>query len=210
MKRSGFTIIEVVIVFLLILGVTFLILPMSLDNTKHAKMISKWSEKYSEIEYMFSVIRAQEEEKLSNKFSAVSSDEAKKQMVLDTISPFLRITSRMPLDYSQHYMSGMPVMMGDQYYFDVFYKTEANEAVGVKWVMPKCVQGSICAIMSLDINGEDKPNTWGYDVYGINLYKNKIEPVGKGIQQTILKNNCSKRGTGVYCSYYYLIGGKFD
>lgn len=210
MKKSGFTIIEVVIVFLLILGVTFLILPKSLDNTKHAKMISKWSEKYSGIEYMFSVMRVQEEEKLSSELNSASSDEVKKQMVLDTISPFLRITSRMPLNYSQIYMNGMPVMMGDQYYFDVFYKTEANETVGLKWVVPKCVNGSICAIMSLDINGEAEPNTWGYDVYGINMYKDKIEPVGKGIEPTILKNNCSKRGTGVYCSYYYLIGGKFD
>lgn len=210
MCKKGFTIVEVVFVFLLILVVTFLILPKSLNTTKQAKFISKWSETYTQLGYMFSVIKAQQNGELEQKIKTASDNEERKNILLETIKPYLRITTAVKSNYQQHYMNKTPVLQGDSYHFDNLYLTSADEIVGLKWLKDDCGDNEVCAIINFDLNGEESPNTWGYDIYGINLYKNKIEPIGKNIDMDILKNNCSKHGFGIYCSYYYLIGGKFE
>lgn len=211
MHKAGFTIIEVVVVFLLILGVTFFILPMSLDTTRQARFISKWSEKYSQLEYMFSVIKAQKDSEIQQGFDTAQTNDDRRKIILEQIKPYLRITSEVKSDdYHQYYMNGDAIGETGLYYFKNFYLTDADEVIGLKWIKEDCTDGNVCGIMSFDVNGINPPNTWGYDVYGINIMKDKIEPIGKNIDQDTLKKNCSKKSYGVYCSYYYLIGGKFD
>lgn len=210
MRKDGFTIIEVVVVFLLILGVTFLILPSSLDSTRQAKFISKWNDKYSELVYMFSVIKAQSDSEIQHKLQGAKNDDDRKNIMLDTVKPYLRITGEEPSNYKQRYMNKTLVLKEDKYYFNNFYLTSSGEIVGLKWVKPDCKGEDVCAVMDFDVNGADSPNAWGRDVFGINVFKDKIEPIGKNTDPDDLKNNCSKRGFGTDCSYYYLIGGKFD
>lgn len=209
-QKGAFTIIEVVFVFLLILGVTFLILPRSLNSTRQAKFISQWSETYAQLEYMFSVIKAQQNGALEEKIKAAPNNEERKNILLETIKPYLRITTAVDSDYKQLYMNKSVVQPSDRYHFDNLYFTSSDEIVGLKWLKEDCNDNDVCAILNFDLNGKKSPNTWGYDIFGINLYKTKIEPIGKNIDIDVLKNNCSKNGFGIYCSYYYLIGGKFE
>lgn len=211
MVKKGFTIVEVVMVFLLILGVTFFILPKNLDSTRQARFISKWTQRYTELEYMFSVIKAQQEEELSSKISSASNNDAKKEILLETIKPYLRITSKVTdPKYKQYYMNGNIVSSNTKYYFNEFYNTSANEIVGLKWFGGECQKGAVCAVIVLDINGLVKPNKWGHDIFGVNVLKDQLDPMGMGVDPYILRRDCSNRGYGTYCSYYYLIGGKFD
>lgn len=209
-QKKAFTVVEVVFVFILILVVTFLILPKSLNNTKQAKFISKWSETYTQLEYMFSVIKAQQNGELEEKIKNAKDNEERKNILLETIKPYLRITTAIDTDYQQHYMNKSLVQESDNYYFANLYNTSSEEIVGLKWLKDDCGDKDVCAIINIDLNGNKSPNTWGYDIYGINLYKNKIEPIGKDMDMDTLKSNCSKNGYGIYCSYYYLIGGKFE
>jgi len=211
MRKNGFTIIEVVVVFLLILGVTFLILPKSLDSTRQARFISKWTEKYSELEYMFSVIKAQKDSEIKEKLRDAKNNEDRNKAIIETIKPYLRIVSEVKsTDYKQYYMDKSLVKSPDKYYFGNFYKTADNDIVGLKWLKENCIDHDACAIMFFDLNGTAPPNTWGYDIFGIDFLNDKIQPFGKGIDSDTLKKNCSKYGYGIYCSYYYLMGGKFD
>lgn len=211
MRKNGFTIIEVVVVFLLILGVSFLILPKGLDTTRQARLISKWTEKYSELEYMFSVIKAQKDGEIQDSLNKAENNDDRKQILLDTIKPYLRITTKVnPSDYKPKYMNKIAVTENDMYYFDNHYLTTTNEIIGLKWIKQKCTDKDACAIISFDLNGPTPPNAWGYDIFGINILKNAIQPIGQGLDTDTLKNNCSKSSFGVYCSYYYLMGGKFD
>lgn len=211
MRKNGFTIIEVVFVFLLILATTFLILPRSLNSTKQARYISKWSETYSKMEYVYSVIKAQNEEALAQKFLNAKNNEIREAIVIDTIKPYLRIKSGVETcSYKQLYKSKVAVLKGDKYYFYNFYLTDDGEIVGLKWFAKECTDDNICGVMAFDVNGEEEPNTWGEDVFGLNVYNNRIEPIGKHLSTDILKTDCSKIGTGVDCSYYYLIGGEFE
>lgn len=210
MQKKGFTIVEVVVVFLLILGVTFLILPRSLDSTKHARFISQWHEKYSEVEYMFSVIKAQGDCELKEKFQDAHNNNERTEILLQTIKPYLRTTSPVETGYKQKFMNGGVVSPGGRYYFDSFYLTDSNEIIGLKWYAQHCTANEVCGMISIDLNGAEPPNVWGYDVFAINIYNDKIEPLGKQIAPDILKKDCTKFGFGLYCSYYYLIGGEFD
>lgn len=209
MKKNGFTIIEVSVVFLLILGVTFMVIPRTLNNTRQAKLISKWAQTYSEMEYMFSAIEAQQDGEIVQKIDGLRK-EHEKSVLLDIVKPYLRVTSKVDSNYKQFYMNKKEITPDSAYYFDTFYSTSLNEILGLKWMNKNCQKKEICAMMSLDINGQLAPNMWGYDVYGINIFKDKIEPVGRDLLSDVLKFDCSKHGTGVSCSYYYLIGGRFD
>lgn len=210
MQKNGFTIIEVIVVFLLILGVTFFVLPKSLDNTRQASFISKWSAKYSEIEYMFSVITAQQDSMLKQQLQVAQTENDRKKILLESVKPYLRITSEVKDGYYQKYMNGTEVTACGRYFFNNFYQTENNEIIGLKWIAKKCEGNNVCGFISIDLNGKEPPNTWGHDIFAVNVYKSKIEPLGQGIDPDILKTDCSRFGFGLYCSYYYLIGGKFD
>ncbi len=211
MNKNGFTIIEVVIVFLLILGVTFFILPLSLNNTKQAQFISKWVNTYSGLEYVFSSIKAQNELDLEQKFRHAQNNDYKTAVMLNIIKPYLRFKSGVSNQtYQPLYMDKKAIAQGDKYYFDNLYFWDEDKIFGLKWVSDKCKENDVCALMLIDINGIKLPNTWGKDIFGVNIFKDKIEPLGKNIERTILKNDCSPFGFGVYCSYYYLIGGEFE
>lgn len=210
MRKAGFTIIEVVVVFLLILGVTFFMLPRSLNTTKHARLISKWTQEYSELEYMFSVIKAQQDGELKAKFSGAKDNNDRNGILLQAIKPYLRIKSKVESNYKQYYMNKEEVTSTGKYYFDNFYSTSSNEIVGLKWVNADCKGKEVCAIIAFDVNGLELPNRWGDDIFGVNILKNEIEPIGKGIEQDILRADCDDDSYGIYCSYYYLMGGRFD
>jgi len=209
--RGGFTIIEVVVVFLIILGVTFFMLPKSLDNTKQARFISKWTQTYSEMEYMFSVIKTQQGSEIEKEFNNSKDININNCVIPELFKPYLRITSDLKNPkYNQSYMNMIPVTIGEHYYFSQYYLNDAKEIISLKWTTKNCKDNLLCAVMAFDVNGEDPPNTWGYDVFGINVFKDRIEPIGKNMDPNIIKNDCSKNGLGIYCSYYYLIGGRFD
>lgn len=210
MHKKGFTIIEIVVVFFLMLGVLFLVYPKSVDSSRQAKLISKWSQKVSELDYMFSVYRAQKDGDFDVKLSQAQNDDARNKVLEDIIRPYLRITSELQTVYLPMFMDKSVISTDSKYYFKHYYLTSTNEIVGLKVINPNCNEKDACFIMSFDINGTNPPNLWGYDIYGIDVYSDKIAPFGKEINREMLKQNCSRAGSGVYCSYYYLIGGKFE
>ena len=66
-------------------------------------------------------------------------------------------------------------------------------------------------MLMFDMNGLLPPNRWGKDIFGINIYsEGHIEPFGKNFDMSDLKLDCSEKGLGINCSYYYIIGGGFD
>lgn len=211
MRKRGFTIIEVVAVFLLILGVTFFVLPMALDNTRQANYISQWRETYTEAQYVFSVINAQDGEELQKTLSKAPNDSIRSGIIVETIRPYLRIKNGVDNSlYRQFYMNKSAVLDNDKYFLDSFYHTDSGKIVGIKWIDAECDESSTCGIAVFDVNGILPPNTWGKDVFGVDILQHTIQPIGKGVPQSILKNDCSEFGHGLYCSYYYLIGGQFD
>ena len=94
------------------------------------------------------------------------------------------------------------------YRFKDFKTTYSNATIAIK--LFESPQNNIQGVLMYDVNGKNKPNIWGKDVFGLNIYKDKFEPIGKNEPLSSQKQDCSRNGTGLYCSNYYLIGGSFD
>ena len=109
--------------------------------------------------------------------------------------------------YKITYMNG--TYPSNTYRFKDFKTTYSNAVLAFK-LFDEPQDNGICGILMYDVNGKTGPNVWGKDVFGLNIYKDKFEPFGKNDSLSSQKQDCSKNGTGLSCSNYYLIGGSFD
>ncbi|MDR1168787.1 MAG: hypothetical protein LBK53_07890 [Heliobacteriaceae bacterium] len=202
---------EYSVALLIVLGLILYFLPLSFENTRQANFISKWNEIYNKADYMFQVINAHITDKTSENFENASDPQEREKLLLELVKPYLRINTEKTVSkhYKPKYMNGARVYKGQIYYFDDLFFTEHNMIVGIK-DLPSYETKKPAFIMMFDINGIIPPNTWGKDIFGINIFDNgRREPFGQGLSMGELKQDCSKSGTGISCSYYYKIGGGF-
>ena len=96
-----------------------------------------------------------------------------------------------------------------KYIFDEIYNTDDGATLAFKWLDTSSINGEdkLYGILMYDVNGKRGPNVWGKDVFGMNIYANKVEPIGKSEDPITIESDCSRQGSGVYCSAYYLNGG---
>ena len=72
------------------------------------------------------------------------------------------------------------------------------------------VKNSPIGTIFVDIDGKNKRrNFLGSDVYAVNIYADKLEPLGSNLSRQEMKEDCSPVGTGLNCAAYYLYGGGF-
>ena len=194
MAKRGFTLIEVLILFVIFLIVAFLVAPLSLDDTLQAKNTSKWRNIQSDFANLFYTMNYDQTEKnepYTELINSVIASEVKKE-----IEPY-KIT----------FLNGTYPSV--TYRFSDFRQTNANAVLALKFFDTPQDDGKL-GMLLYDINGIERPNSWGRDVFGYNLYSNRFEPFCKDKSISEQKQDCSKNGTGLCCSNYYLIGGSFD
>lgn len=191
--KKGFTIVEVSILFVIFLIVALLVAPMSLDDTRQAKNTSRWRSVQQDFTNIFYSINNETEE-ASTPFNKTL------QTILDN-----EIKDKIPA-YKISYMNGIhPV---GTYRFEDYKTTYSNAVIAVKLLDEP--ENKLKGYLMYDVNGKNGPNIWGKDVFGLYIYSNHFEPFGKSETITTQKQDCSKNGTGLFCSNYYLIGGNFD
>ena len=96
------------------------------------------------------------------------------------------------------------------FYIEKFYLNKNGKIMGIKDIKDDDIFHP-AFIMAFDMNGLKGPNTWGKDIFGVNIFADgKTSPIGAGWDIEDLKKDCSEVGTGVSCSYYYRIGGEFN
>lgn len=191
--KKGFTIIEVSILFVIFLIVAFLVAPLSMDDTKQARNTSRWRSVQSDFNNTFYAVnthRSEENTDFKETFDTVLSNDIKG----DTDS------------YRISYMNG--TYPSDTYRFKEFKTTYSNAVISVKFFEKP--ENKQLGLLMYDVNGKSAPNTWGKDVFGMNIYEDRFEPFCKTDSISKQKQDCSKNGTGLCCSNYYLIGGNFD
>ena len=191
--KKGFTIVEVSILFVIFLIVAFLVAPLSLDDTMQAKNTSRWRSVQQDFANIFYSINTQKNDSrmpFLSAFESVFANEIKEE-----ISPY-KIT----------FMNG--TYPNNTYRFRDFKSTFSNAVIAIK--LFETPQDKLQGILMYDVNGKNGPNVWGKDVFGLNIYNDRFEPFGKYKSLNEQKQDCSKNGTGLFCSNYYLIGGNFD
>ena len=72
---------------------------------------------------------------------------------------------------------GIKYMNGANYplKFDIYQKTIFNTTIAYK--LYEKPQGDKFGLLMYDVNGEKGPNRWGKDIFGYNIYQDKIEPI---------------------------------
>jgi type II secretory pathway pseudopilin PulG len=192
MKKNGFTIVEVTILFIIFLIVAFLVAPLSLDDTRQAKNTSKWrsvQNDFTNIFYSVNTDRDENKTEFNKVFLKVLENDIKNDI------ESYRIT----------FMNG--TFPNDTYRFKDFKNTHSNATLAIKlFDNPQEKYG----VLLYDVNGKSGPNVWGKDVFGMDIYEDRFEPFCKEESISKQKEDCSKNGTGLCCSSYYLIGGNFD
>lgn len=191
--KKGFTLVEVSILFVIFLIVAFLVVPLSLDDNVQAGNISNWRRVQSEFVSIFDTINTQkdtEDFNFKESFDSVISYQIK-----DDAEPY-KIT----------FMNG--TFPSATYRFKDFKQTQQNSIMSVK--MFNNPQNDLQGIFMYDVNGKKGPNVWGKDVFGFNIYSDRFEPFCNNDSISRQKQDCSKNGTGLCCSSYYLKGGSLD
>lgn len=192
MKKNGFTIVEVSILFIIFLIVAFLVAPLSMDDTKQAGYTSKWRSVQNDFVNIFYTINTDREDNKTEFKTAFYK--GLENDVKNDINSY-RIT----------FMNG--TYPSDTYRFKEFKNTYSGATLSVKLFDN---QQEKRGILLYDVNGKSGPNTWGRDVFGLDIYEDRFEPFCKSEPISRQKQDCSKNGTGLCCSSYYLMGGSFD
>ena len=188
--KKAFTIVEVSILFVIFLIVAFLVAPLSLDDSLQAKNTSRWRNVQSDFANIFYSINTQKDDEnfdFNKSFTAVISGEIKSET-----QPY-KIT----------FLNG--TFPNSTYRFNDFRLTQANSVVAYK--LYDVPQDGVLGLLMYDVNGSVGPNVWGKDVFGLNIYSDRFEPFCKNDAVVTQKQDCTKDGTGLCCSNYYLIGG---
>ena len=209
-KNRAFTLTEIFVVLALTIATAAVVVPNLLEDNKKLDTISKWKNTYQNLEYAFLALQSQASQVDNLAFKKANSDKEREMVLYELLKPYLRMDKEISNDeYKLSYLNGSAIKDDDYYYITNFHSTGSGKIVGLKWInTPKKIQDKFpIAIMSIDLNGLKKPNRWGYDVFGVNIYTDRIEPIGKSDDDFYLKSDCSKKGTGIYCSYYYYIYG---
>ena len=191
--KKGFTLVEVSILFVIFLIVAFLVVPLSLDDTVQAKNTSRWRSVQSDFANIFYSINTQKE------YEEFDFKEAFKLVLANEIKADAQ-------PYKITFMNG--TYPNATYRFDDFKQTQGNSILAVK--LFENPVNDLYGVFLYDVNGSVGPNVWGKDVFGFNIFSDRFEPFCKSDSINAQKQDCSKAGTGLCCSNYYLIGGSFD
>ncbi len=191
--RGAFTIVEVSILFVIFLIVAFLVAPLSLDDSLQEKNKSSWRNVQTDFANIFYLINTQKDKNefdFKQAFNSIVSDEIKSDAK----------------NYKVTFLNG--TFPNTTYRFNNYKLTHNNAVMAVKFFGSP--QGDLQGLLMYDVNGATGPNVWGKDVFGLNIYSDRFEPFCKNDSINVQRQECSKDGTGLCCSNYYLIGGSFD
>ena len=211
MARSAFSLVEIGIVLFLIVLVACIFVPLKVLNVAQAERVAKWKTVYEETRYSFEVLKAQNPSFINelNRGNLTSAD------AFDKIKPYLNLDEKKSTqtyfnNYNYRFFNSRRVKEKSLFYVKDFATLQSGVIIGFKVNrMRHTYKNTPVAMMIFDVNGLEKPNRIGKDIFGINIYKNDIKPFGDGHPGAFLKANCSPMGTGTFCSKYYLIGGNF-
>lgn len=209
--KKRFWKIEYSITIFVVFAIFLMLLPPSFISSKKVTYISKWIETYNKMEYIFNAMNAQADADIVKSFKQAQTNQEREDLMIRLVKPYLRITEQDELHkkYTVFYMNGTKVQPKDEFYFDNLYLAANDTLIGIKDIKDEDIYHP-GFIMMFDMNGLDGPNTWGKDIYGINIFiDGKIRPLGAGWDIMDIKQDCNEHGSGISCSHYYRIGGEF-
>ncbi len=211
MKSLVSSLLNILSVFTLIVLISAVTAPFYLMNLDQAHRIAKWKLEYEELVYSFNLVKMHEKTIVPNELEAgrILSD----YYLYERIKPYFNLSDsgfETISGYSFSKMNGKPVFKTEEFYFDKFMQAKNGVILSVKKNSTDIIDKSQPLFyMFVDINGTEKPNKIGEDIFFLNIFENEVTALGYDKPTVKLKTNCSPIGSGIYCSSYYLLGGRF-
>lgn len=210
--RKAFNMVEIMIVVCLLLTTVVLCIPTIFNNSKQARIISGWKRLYGEMQSNFEVFNVGDANTVDK--ICASNVEAKDVEIFKVISPYMNVDlSKNTADlksYNYKFKNGAQIPMQSMFFTRFFSYQENGNIVGFKWMTCHCTKERPCATVLFDMNGVEKPNRMGQDIFGVFIYKDRLEAFGAEIKDNDeLERDCAGHTNGTSCSEYYLRGGKF-
>lgn len=212
MSKRAFSIVEILIALFLILVVASVVIPMNIANVKQAELVARWKNVFEETKYSFELLTVQNPKLISSIASEKNADSSK---VFETVKRYLNIDEKKSNEYyfknyKYRFLNGLPVRERSKYWVKDFVVLKSGVVVGFKLNSERNVSDfDPLGILLFDVNGLQKPNKFGKDIFGVSIYPLELFPFGQGQDNSAMKANCSPVGLGTMCSKYYLIGGNF-
>ena len=198
--KKAFSLVEICFVLFIIAAVFFAVVPFSVSNIKQARFISEWKSYMEQVSYSFETLIEYK------KYNNIDEKESAKRL-------FHYLDAKLVND-KEKYSNYKFKMMNGKFYqkinikkFDEIYTDIRGRLFGVEYEKSECSKTQPCTTVWIDLNGEKGPNIVGKDILVYEIYKDSVSPYGKGIKVETMKNDCSKIGTGITCSQFYLLGG---
>ena len=211
MKKHSTLVFNITAVLLIIILMVLIILPFNINNLEQAQRIAVWKSKYEDIYYCFSLVNLYEKSiiQTEKEVGKIISEE----YLYNRIKPYFDFAENSECK-NKHYhyrkMNGRPNGKTGQFYFNNFLKCKDGTILSIKKNESEIIgENSPQFFMYVDINGKKKPNRIGQDIFFISIFRDHIEALGHDRPYSALKTNCSPIGSGVYCSEYYILGGRF-
>ena len=209
--RKAFNMVEISIVILLLVITILVCIPGIVNNTKEAKVISGWKKTFTEIDSNFELFSINDYETVET--ICRNNDSSAEVEVFKVLGPYLNVdTSNKPADlksYRYKFLNGAQIPKNSKYFTRLFAYQENGNIVAFKLLSCQCTDDEPCAVALMDLNGKKHPNRIGKDIFGINIYKHKVEAFGSELSNAELVAECKRNHNGTACSEYYLRGGKF-
>ncbi len=211
MKNFPISIFHIIFSFSILIILILILFPFNLINLEQAQRVAQWKSVYENLKYSFDLVMLHENSIIPNQNEAdkVITDE---YIILRLLPYFNGDSDRFINPYKFRYkrLNGSHVVKNSHLYFENFIELKNNILISIK-TNPEYGKNKKEPpyIMFIDINSKQKPNRIGQDIFFINIFNDKITPMGEGKSHASLKGNCSPIGNGIYCSKYYLLGGRF-
>lgn len=202
-EQNAFSLVEIIIMIFVVTAVFFAVVPFSVSNIKQARLIADWKDYISQVEYSFETL--QEYKKFHTIGEIESIDKLMDYLdakVIDSNNPMVKKYRYKMLN--GHFYENINISKFDKIYIDADEKL-----MGIEYNIngQRCLKEKPCATVWVDLNGQIKPNIVGNDIFIYEIYKDSVAPYGKDISFRTLKKDCSRGGTGMFCSRFYLLGG---
>ena len=194
--KKAFSLVEIGFLLFILAAVFFTVIPFSVTNVKQAKFISVWKNYMEQVSYSFETLV---EYKKNNNLDGKAS--------VERLMHYLDAKPFPDKDKLKNYKYKM--MNGNFYQkmnvdkFDEIYKDASGRLIGIEYSFGN----ESYATVWTDLNGKNAPNIVGKDIFVYEIYSDSVSPYGKGMKIESVRNDCSKTGTGMTCSQFYILGG---
>ncbi len=227
-KFLAFTLAEVLIVLGIIGIIAEMTIPTLMQGVKNREFISKMQKEYSVLSQAYSQLESDNGGNIVYALSDANSHAGLKNVFKTKLSYVKECDDNgyktasnygvcFPKQVESKFLNGKFMPAGWSFYFNTNVPAGLVLADGASlafWLDSNTCQSSLiaghndrCGYVIVDVNGLQKPNTWGKDIYLFFIFSDRIRPSGPSMNDLSPNDDCGV-GTnlGYDCATKYLSG----